>query len=490
MKQFMDKDFLLSTATAQKLYHEAAAGEPVFDYHCHLMPREIAENRRFPDLASVWLGGDHYKWRVMRANGVPERLVTGSGEPYDKFLAWADTVPRLIGNPLYHWTHLELQRYFDIYEPLNPQSAPEIWKAANERLANDPSLSVFGIFKKFNIFALGTTDDPADNLEWHGQVRTQGETNTKVLPSFRPDRILNIEKPDFAGYIAELGKSARKNIKNLDDLLDAIRSRINFFHNAGCRISDHALNYIPYMTASTDPYPARPAEIDFIQWEQEMKSVFVRAMHGEALNRWEIESWMTFMLNFLGGEYTERGWAMQVHVAAIRDNNSTALASLGPNTGYDAVDDFPIAERLSHLLDLLSSGGKLPKTILYSLNINDLYPIATLMGCFQGETDPAKQTMPGKMQLGSGWWFLDHIDGMETQMRLLGNTGLLSHFVGMLTDSRSFLSYPRHEYFRRILCNILGTWAENGEIPNDFDLLGGMVRDISFRNAQRYFDVG
>jgi glucuronate isomerase len=487
MKNFMDKDFLLSTKTAEKLYHEAAAGEPIFDYHCHLIPQEIAENRRFPDLAAVWLGGDHYKWRAMRANGVHERLVTGNGDSYDKFLAWADTVPRLIGNPLYHWTHLELQRYFGINEPLNPESAPEIWKAANERLAKDPSLSVFGIFEKFNIFAVGTTDDPVDSLEWHKKV--QGATQTKILPSFRPDQILNIERAEFADYIARLGKAADKSIQALDDLLDAIRNRIAFFHDAGCRISDHDLNYVPYMTSSTDPYPSRPAEINFGKWEKEMESVFARAMHKETLNHWEIESWKTFIFNFLGEEYAERGWAMQMHAAAIRSNNSAALASIGPNTGFDAIHDFFIAEKLARLLDLLCARGKLPKTILYSLNVKDLYPMATLMGCFQGETDPAKQPMPGKIQLGSGWWFMDHIDGMETQMRLLANTGLLSRFVGMLTDSRSFLSYPRHEYFRRILCNILGTWAENGEIPNDFELLGGMVRDISFVNAKNYFQV-
>jgi glucuronate isomerase len=487
MKKFMDRNFLLSTKMAEKLYHEAAAGEPIFDYHCHLAPQEIAENRRWPDLAAMWLGSDHYKWRALRANGINERLITGDAEPYDKFLAWADTVPRLIGNPLYHWTHLELQRYFDINEPLNPQSAPEIWKAANKLLADDPSLSVFGIFKKFNVFAVGTTDDPADSLEWHKKVRTQSGTQTKVLPSFRPDGILNIEKPDFAAYMAKLGKSAGANIEVLDDLLGAIKCRIDFFRNAGCCISDHDLNMIPYMTSSSDPYPARPAEVNFTQWELDMKKVFTTAMNGEALNHWEIESWKTFMLNFMGGQYAERGWAMQLHIAALRNNNSAALASLGPNTGFDAAHDSFVAEKIARLFDLLASRDKLPKTIIYSLNINDLYPLATIMACFQGETDNTKNAIPGKMQLGSAWWFLDNLDGMETQLRLLGNTGLLSRFVGMLTDSRSFLSYPRHEYFRRILCNILGTWAENGEIPDDFELLSGMVRNISFKNAQCYF---
>ena len=487
MKHFMDRDFLLNGETAQKLYHEAAVDEPIFDYHCHLIPKEIADNRRFPDLAYMWLGGDHYKWRALRANGVAEQLITGNGDPYDKFLAWAETVPRLIGNPLYHWTHLELQRYFDIDEPLNPESAPAIWKAANDRLKNDPELSVFGIFKKFNVYAVGTTDDPADTLEWH--QKTQGATETKVLPSFRPDRILNIEKDGFAEYIARLGDAAGRTISGLDDLLGAIGDRIAFFDKMGCRISDHGLDFIPFATASSDPCCARFDEIQFGLWEQEAKAIFAAALNGTKPGSLQAESWKTFILHFLGREYCDRDWVMQIHVAAIRNNNSAMLKALGPDTGFDAVHDYPAAEKLSRFMDLLASAHKLPKTILYSLNIKDLYPMATLMGCFQGEANPAKRPVPGKIQLGSGWWFLDHIDGMEAQIRLLGNTGLLSRFVGMLTDSRSFLSYPRHEYFRRIVCNILGTWAENGEIPHDFDLLGNMVRDIAFRNAERYFGV-
>jgi glucuronate isomerase len=485
MKKFMDRDFLLSTKTAQRLYHEAAAGEPIFDYHCHLIPREIAENRRFPDLAYMWLGGDHYKWRMLRANGISENLITGNADPYDKFLAWADTIPKLIGNPLYHWTHLELQRFFNITEPLNRESAPAIWKAANEQLQKDPSLSVFGIFKKFKVYAVGTTDDPADTLEWHQKAK--GATETKVLPSFRPDKILNIEKPDFAEYIAKLGAAAGTNISNLDDLLEAVKNRIEFFDKTGCRASDHALEFPPFATASLDNPAAGPAGVNRGLWEKEAGEMFAAALGGKVPDSRAVESWKTFMLNFLGGEYFDRGWAMQIHLAAIRSVNSAALKKLGPDTGYDAVHDHPASEKLSRLLDLLSYGDRLPKTILYSLNIKDFYTLGTIMGCFQGDNDSAKQGIPGKMQLGSGWWFLDHIDGMEAQMKILGNTGLLSRFVGMLTDSRSFLSYPRHEYFRRILCNILGNWAENGEIPDDFSLLSGMVKDISFRNAERYF---
>jgi glucuronate isomerase len=477
MKQFMDRNFLLSTPMAVRLYHEAAAGEPVFDYHCHLSPQEIAENRRFSDLASMWLGGDHYKWRALRANGVDEQLITGDGDPYDKFLAWADTVPKTIGTPLYHWTHLELQRYFDIHEPLNRESAPAIWKGANEKLQNDPDLSVFGIFKKFKVYAVGTTDDPADSLEWH--AKAAGATETKVLPSFRPDRALNIEKPGFAEYIKKLGQAAGRNITGLEDLLGALRDRIAFFDKAGCRASDHALEYPPFKTAAGDD-PQGPS-IDRGRWEAEVKDIFAAALEGKTPDARETESWKTFILNFLGEEYADRGWAMQIHLAALRSVNSRAFQRLGPDTGYDAVHDHPAAGNLARLLDLLESRGKLPKTILYSLNIKDLYTLSTVMGGFQGGG------IPGKMQLGSGWWFLDHIDGMEAQMKILGNTGLLSRFVGMLTDSRSFLSYPRHEYFRRILCNILGNWVENGEIPADFPLLAGMVKDISFGNAERYF---
>ncbi|MDR2467597.1 MAG: glucuronate isomerase [Spirochaetaceae bacterium] len=485
MRGFINNDFLLSTKMARKLYHEAAALEPVFDYHCHLVPQEIAENRRFPDLTAVWLGGDHYKWRMLRANGFSEQLITGNADPYDKFLAWAQTVPRLIGNPLYHWTHLELQRYFDIHEPLNPRSAPAIWKAANEQLKNNPELSVFGIFKKFNVFALGTTDDPADTLEWHEKVRTL--IKTKILPSFRPDQILNIEKPGFAEYMKKLGAAAGKNISNLDDLLAAIRERINFFDKSGCCISDHDLEFVPF-AASREDGIARPEMINRRRWEDEIKEIFSQAMEEKIPDGRSCESWKTYLLNFLGGEYYDRGWVMQLHVGALRSVNSTALKKLGPNTGFDAVHDHAAAEKLSRLLDLLHSAGKLPKTVLYSLNLKDYYPLATIMGCFQDE-DCQPRSSAGKMQLGSAWWFLDHLDGMETQMKVLGNAGLLSRFIGMLTDSRSFLSYPRHEYFRRILCNILGNWVEQGEIPRDFALLDGMVRDIAFRNAAQYFNI-
>jgi glucuronate isomerase len=477
MANFMDEDFLLQTKTARRLFHEAAAGEPIFDYHCHLPPKEIAENRRFPDLAQVWLGegnyGDHYKWRMLRANGVDEKLITGTGsDPYERFLAWADTAPRLLGNPLYHWAHLELQRYFDIYEPLNKESAPAIWKAANEKLKNDPDFSVYGIFKKFKVHAVGTTDDPADSLEWHKKIAGAKETETRVIPSFRPDKALNIDKEGFGEYIARLGKAAGKIIESLADLLEVLRGRIALFDSLGCRASDHGLDYIPFEAAADGSTGA--------QWEKEAAETFKTVISGGKTDARSAEAYKTFVLVFLAGEYADKGWAMQLHAAAIRNNNTRMFKALGPDTGYDAVHDSPVAAKLSRLLDTLEERGKLPKTILYSLNFKDFYPMATIMGCFQGGT-------PGKIQLGSSWWFLDHKDGMEDQMKLLANVGLLSRFIGMLTDSRSFLSYPRHEYFRRILCNILGNWAEDGEVPNDFALLSGMVRDISFGNALRYF---
>ena len=484
MQKFMDKDFLLNNKTAQRLYHEAAADEPIFDYHCHLIPREIAENRRFTNLTQIWLGegnyGDHYKWRVLRANGVDESLITARNiDPYDRFLAWADTVPKLIGNPLYHWTHLELQRYFDIYEPLNIESAPDIWKAANEKLEKDPDLSVKGILNKFRVYALGTTDDPSDTLEWHEKIVLSKATETKVLPSFRPDKVLNIEKDGFTGYIAKLGKAAGVSIGNLSELLKVLESRVDLFDKMGCRSSDHGFEYMPFEPAS-DGGTVSNRNLSAL-WEKEAGDTFEKVLSGSPTNARAMDSYKTFVFAKLAAMYAEKGWSMQIHLAAARNVNTRMYITLGPDTGYDAVHDHPVAANLARFFDVLEQQDKLPKTILYSLNFSDFYVLATIMGCFQGGA-------PGKMQLGSSWWFLDHKDGMESQMKLLGNVGLLSRFIGMLTDSRSFLSYPRHEYFRRILCNMLGAWAEAGEIPNDFKLLSGMVKDISFGNAKRYFE--
>jgi glucuronate isomerase len=475
MKKFMDCDFLLTTKTARELYHEAAVEERIFDYHCHLDPEEIAGNRRFSDLSELWLGGDHYKWRALRANGVDERLITGDAGPYDKFLAWAETVPRLIGNPLYHWTHLELQRYFDIADPLNRESAPAIWKAANAIIERDPAFSVYGIFKKFRVYGVGTTDDPADTLEWHESVQNAGETKTRVFPTFRPDSVIAIQSPGFNGYIDRLGKAAGKVIGSMGDLLRVLRDRLDLFDRRGCRSADHGLDYPPFDTV----WDAAAAKADGFG-EKEAGKILDRVLSGAPVERQDQDFYKAFILSFLGAEYHERGWVMQLHFGALRNPNSRMMAALGPNTGYDSIGDARLAEKLDRFLDVLDYRERLPKTILYSLNPGDYYVLGALMGAFQGES-------PGKIQLGPAWWFNDHRDGMEEQIRVLGNLGLLSRFVGMLTDSRSFLSYPRHEYFRRILCNILGRWAEGGEIPRDLPLLKGMVRDICFENARQYF---
>ncbi|MDR1175777.1 MAG: glucuronate isomerase [Treponema sp.] len=491
MKPFIDRDFLLPGECAARLYHEAAAGEPVFDYHCHLKAEDIALNRRFSNLAVLWLGenryGDHYKWRAMRANGIDEELVSGNADPYDRFMAWAATVPALMGNPLYHWTHLELQRYFDIYEHLNPASAPAIWKAANEKLEKEEGLSVCGILKKFRVYALGTTDDPADSLEWHRKLRGEGKTETMVLPSFRPDNVINIEKPGFPQYIARLGKAAGRSIGSFEDLLLVLKERVDFFDREGCCSSDHGLEYIPWPTGTETDGIIVSGKPDEAAWEDEAGRIFAAALAGKVPGAAESELWKSKILVCLAGLYAEKGWAMQLHLSAIRNVNSGAAGLLGPDTGYDAVHDYSVSAKLSGFLDYCNSRGALPKTILYSLNPKDFYPLASIMGCFQGNAALRGKALPGKMQLGSSWWFLDHIDGMEAQMRILANTGLLSRFIGMLTDSRSFLSYPRHEYFRRILCRILGAWMEEGEIPADYETVEAMVRDISFGNAKNYF---
>ncbi len=474
MRSFMDDDFLLTTNTAKRLYHEAAAGQPIFDYHCHLSPREIAEDKRFANLAEMWLGGDHYKWRAMRAAGVEEKYVTGNAAPYDKFLAWARTMEDLVGNPLYHWTHLELRRYFGIADTLNESSAPKIWEKANALLSSD-ALSVYGIFNKFKVRAVGTTDDPVDDLAWHKRIAEEGVTETKVLPSFRPDKAVHLEKEGFAAYAEKLGAAAGVRIEKFDDLLEALRRRVDYFDAMGCRASDHALEYPPYEPGELPVGAAAEAAR-----EKAARAAFATALGGGKPDQASADAYKTAVLAFLGGEYARRGWAMQLHLAAIRNVNSRAFAALGPDTGYDAVNDRLIAANLARLLDLLASKDALPKTILYSLNPKDYYPLGTIMGGFQGG-------VPGKMQLGSAWWFCDHKDGMEDQLRTLAAVGLLPRFIGMLTDSRSFLSYPRHEYFRRILCALLGRWAEEGEIPGDQKLLDRIVADISFGNAERYF---
>lgn len=467
MKKFMDKNFLLETKTAQKLF-EACKDEPLWDYHCHLPPEQIAQNKKFSSITDIWLGGDHYKWRQMRTYGIDEKYITGDADPYEKFVRWAETIENLIGNPLYHWTHLELQRYFGIDEPLTVKSAPEIYKAANELLKSD-ELSVKGIFKNFHVYAVGTTDDPADSLEYHKAIAAGtapiGTIDTKVRPSYRPDKAININLPTYPAYIKKLSEVSGIDIQTSDDVIAALIKRLDFFIEHGCRASDHALEYPPFKIAS----------------DKEIDAVVKKALSGEAVSEAEAEAYKTKVLLALGREYAKKNVVMQWHMNAIRDNNKAMFKKLGPDTGFDGSHDKPLAENLAALLNLIEENGGLPKTILYTLNPKDYYSIGTIMGCFQGGG------IKGRVQLGSGWWFCDHRDGMEQQIKVLGNLGMIPAFVGMLTDSRSFLSYSRHEYFRRILCNVIGGWVENGEYPDDMERLTKMVKDISFGNALRYF---
>ena len=461
MKKFMDENFLLNNDCAVRLFHEYAKQMPIFDYHCHLIPAEIAGNKREPSITSAWLYGDHYKWRQMRTNGYDER----EGDDFEKFLHYADTVAHAIGNPLYHWSHLELQRFFGIDTPLSPKTARQIYDEANKKLKEDPDLDAYGIFKKFNVYAVGTTDDPADTLEYHVTIKKAGKTATKVIPSFRPDKAMNIDAAGFNEYIDKLAAAADVKIASPADVMTALSKRLDWFIQNGCVATDHAIIVPPYA-------PATDAKV---------KEIFLKARAGQSVTAEEAEIYRTYILMSLAEEYAKKNIVMQLHMQASRNNSTRGFKALGPDTGYDGVTDKEMADNLQKFLDTLDMKNALPKTIIYSLNPKDYYAVGTLMGCFQRD-------VPGKIQMGSAWWFCDHIDGMTEQMKVLGNLGLLSRFIGMLTDSRSFLSYPRHEYFRRILCNMLGTWMDNGEIPADFDLVGGMVQDISFNNAKRYFE--
>ena len=468
MKSFMNADFLLPDDCARRLYHEYAAQMPIIDYHCHLPPGDIASNAGFRDIAHAWLGGDHYKWRAMRSNGVSEADITGHEPDYHTFLAWANTVPRLVGNPLYHWTHLELQRYFDIHEPLNAKTAPAIWEACNAQITR-PEFGARSLLMRMNVRAVGTTDDPADTLEHHIAYAAVRQANEPVMtPSFRPDRALATDDLQvWQAYIDKLGASANVSIGSYQSLINALDTRHAVFHALGCRASDHGLAapFASFATAHTT------------------EALFAKLLGGTALTPAEADAYKTAVLLDVGRMNAKRGWAMQLHLSAIRNLNTAMFNKLGPDTGYDGVNDEQIAAKLSAFMNALQSEGMLPKTILYSLNPNDLEVLGTVMGCFQDGSSP------GKIQMGSAWWFNDHMDGMRRQMISLGNLGLLSRFVGMLTDSRSFLSFPRHEYFRRILCALVGGWMESGEIPPDFETFGGMVQDISFRNAKNYFAI-
>jgi glucuronate isomerase len=463
-RPFIHDDFLLSTRAARRLYHEFAAPQPIFDYHCHLSPRDIAENRQFANLFEIWLEGDHYKWRAMRSNGVPERFCTGDATPLEKFKAWAATVPHALRNPLYHWTHLELARYFGIVELLDESSANRIWERANEQLAT-PDFSAQAILKRFRLTALCTTDDPVDDLQHHEAIARSGLA-TRVLPTFRPDAALAVNQPEiFKTWLLRLAETCGSEVASLPGLLDALRQRRDFFHEHGCRLSDHGLSRCYAETCT----------------ESEAGAIFTAARAGKAASPQEYAKFASFLMLFLGRLYAERGWTMQLHLGALRNNNTRRLRQLGSDTGFDSIGDFPQATALAAFLDRLDRENSLPKTILYNLNPADTYVFATMLGNFQDGT------IPGKIQLGSGWWFLDQKEAMEWQLNALSNLGLLSRFAGMVTDSRSFMSYPRHEYFRRVLCNLVGRDIEAGELPNDDTLTGPLVRNICHENASQYF---
>jgi glucuronate isomerase len=464
---FIDEHFLLHNRTARRLYHAFAEAEPILDYHCHLPPKDIADNRQFRDLAEIWLEGDHYKWRAMRANGVAERYCTGDASRYEKFLAWARTVPYTLRNPLYHWTHLELKRYFGVDELLDEHSAPRIWDRAGAALAT-PELSAHGILERFHVTHLCTTDDPADDLGFHRSIRASGLA-TRVYPAFRPDKALTVNQPDvFNSWVERVAAASNVDIGCLRDFTDALRKRHDDFHALGARLSDHGLNRC-YADSCSEPAAA---------------TIFDRARNGQAAGPVEHAQFASYMMLFFGHLDAEKGWTKQLHLGAYRSANTRRLRETGPDTGFDSIGDWPQVTALGAYLDRLELENALPKTIVYNVNPIDDYAFATMIGNFQdGKT-------AGKIQFGSGWWFLDQKEGMEWQINALSNTGLLSRFVGMITDSRSFMSYPRHEYFRRVLCNLVGGDMENGLIPDSDELAGPMIRNICYRNAKVYLGLG
>ena len=475
MKAFMDKNFLLETATAQHLFHDYAEKLPLVDYHCHLNPQEIYEDRRFRDLAELWLGGiqpdgsfagDHYKWRMMRSNGIDERYITGNADPYERFVKLAEALEMAIGNPMYHWCHLELQQFFGVYEPLTVESAPRIWEACNKLLQEDPDMTARGLIRKANVALVGTTDDPIDDLQWHEKIAADPSISFKVLPSYRPDKAVNIHKDTFLPYMEKLAASVGKEkLETMQDVLDALVERLEFFHAHGCKASDHGLDYVPFVKCTLE----------------EADAAYRKALRGEKLTVEEIEGYQTTILLCLGKAYNRLGIAMQLHYSCLRNNNERIFRIMGPDTGVDAISQNTCGGNIAQLLSALDLEGQCPKTILYSLNPVDNAQLGSLIGCFQDSS------IPGKIQHGSAWWFNDTKSGMEEQMKSLANLGLLGNFIGMLTDSRSFLSYARHDYFRRIMCNLIGTWVEKGEYPNHDASLKKIVEGISYNNAKRYF---
>ncbi|PQK72493.1 glucuronate isomerase [Pantoea ananatis] len=467
MSRFMTEDFLLDTEFARRLYHDYAKDQPVYDYHCHLPPQQIAENYRFANLYDIWLKGDHYKWRAMRANGVAEALCTGDASDRDKFNAWARTVPQTIGNPLYHWTHLELRRPFGITGVLlSEKTADEIWQRCNDLLAQD-DFTARGIMQQMNVKMVGTTDDPLDDLTHHRVLAEDSSFKVKVLPSWRPDKAFNIEADTFLPWIEKLESLTDISVQRFDDLRQALSKRLDHFAAHGCKISDHALDVVCYADAD----------------ETTLDSILAHRRGGAKPDAQAIAQFKTSVLVWLGGEYARRGWVQQYHIGALRNTNQRQFQLLGADVGFDSINDQPVAEPLARLLGAQNLNNALPKTVLYCLNPRDNEVLATMAGNFQGEGQA------GKMQFGSAWWFNDQLDGMQRQMTQLAQIGLLSRFVGMLTDSRSFLSYTRHEYFRRLLCQMIGRWVEQGEAPADEALLGQMVQNICFNNARDYFGI-
>lgn len=467
MGSFIHDDFMLKNKTAVDLYHTYAEKMPIYDYHCHLSPQEIAENRKFNNITELWLAGDHYKWRGMRANGIDERYITGDASDKEKFAAWAKTVPNTVGNPLYHWTHLELKKYFGIEELLSEDNWERIWDQCNALLQQD-DYSVQGLIQRSNVKVICTTDDPTDDLYYHDQIE-KSEFSTKVLPTFRPDKGIEINKDTFVGFVQQLEKVSNKQISSFDDYLKALEERVEYFHQKGGRISDHGLGEIPFATAE-------PGEVE---------AIFQAGRTGNGVSLEDEKKFKTAVLLFLGKCYKKRDWAMQIHFGAIRNNNTKMFKKMGPDMGFDSINDQgEVAAPLNALLDALDQDGSLPKTILYNLNpvYNDL--VGSTLANFQ--TEPG---IAGKIQLGSGWWFNDTKQGMLRQLNALADQGLLMHFVGMLTDSRSFISYSRHEYFRRILCNLVGEWVEDGEMPNDQALLQKLIENICYNNAKNYFSI-
>lgn len=476
MKKFMNDDFLLETETARHLFHDYAEALPIVDYHCHISPREIYENRRFNNLAEVWLGGrnpdgtyfgDHYKWRVMRSNGVNEEYITGSAPDEERIAKFAEALEMAIGNPMYHWTNMELHKFFGVADALSEDNAREIFDFCSEKLRTDEHMTVRGLIKQSNVAFIGTTDDPIDALEWHKKIADDPTIEVKVCPSFRPDKAINISKPGFAEYIAKLASAADMEIDSAQDVCDALVKRLEFFAEMGCRASDHGLDYIPY----------RPCDME------ETNAAFRKAMAGEELTGEETEKYQTTILLCLGKAYHRLNIAMQLHYSCLRNVNERMYSLMGPDTGFDIIAQNSCGGNIAALLSALDSSGECPKTILYSLNPADNAQLGTIIGCFQSDE------LPGKIQHGSAWWFNDTKIGMEEQICSLANLGLLGNFVGMLTDSRSFLSYARHDYFRRILCNIIGGWVENGEYPNNKAALKRIVEGICYYNAKRFFNI-